>query len=253
MNRNRNVPEYTLRRSARRRTIEIQVRPDSIKVLAPSRVNQIRIDNFVAEKAQWIHARQRELQMRQPTPPIDTVLDQGSQILWLGHRYCLEVSDGEAQTRMVILPEGIRLELSKRIRKPRIEAISEQLERCYKEQALLFFQQRVIFWSEQTGATPSKVVVRYYRRKWGCCNSRGVVSFNWLLMMAPLTIIDYVIVHELSHLREMNHSSRFWLEVDKFYPECRQAQTWLKLNGGSLQWPPVQEIAGHEQPFPDKG
>lgn len=246
MNPNSNVPEYSLRRSAKRRTIEIQVRPDSIKVLAPSRVSQTRIDNFVAEKAQWIYSRQRELRMRQPTPSIDTVLDQGRQILWLGQRYRLDVSAGEAHTRMVLLPEVIRLELSKRIRKPRIEAISEQLERCYREHALLFFQQRVQFWAEQTGNIPSRVIVRYYRRKWGCCNSRGVVSFNWLLMMAPLMVIDYVIVHELSHLREMNHSSRFWLEVGKSYPEYRQAKNWLKLNAGLLQWPPVQEVTEQE-------
>ena len=72
-------------------------------------------------------------------------------------------------------------------------------------------------------------------------------------MMAPLTVIDYVIVHELSHLREMNHSSRFWLEVEKSYPEYRQAKNWLKLNGGLLQWPPVQEVTEPEQPFQGTG
>ena len=240
MNIKHNVPEYTLQRSARRRTIEIQVRPDSIRVLAPKRVAQARIDSFVVEKTDWIRTRQQELLLRGASQLVPVVLDQGSPIPWLGERFKLCISDGEPQTRVQLLPDGIKLELSHRIRKPQSEAVLEQLEYWYREQALQLFQQRVNDWSELMGLEPSKVVVRSYRRKWGCCNSRGVVSFNWLLIMAPLNIIDYVIVHELSHLREMNHSSRFWLEVEKFYPDYPKAKTWLNDQGRGLQWPPVQ-------------
>lgn len=235
------VPEYTLQRSARRRTIEIQVRPESIRVLAPSRVAQRRIDSFVVEKTDWIRARQQELLQRLPSLSPPVVLDQGSQLLWLGKRFKLRVSDAQPQTYVQLSSDEITLALSRRIRKPRSEAIVGQLERWFRDQALQFFQQRVNYWSELMGVVPSTVVVRSYRRKWGCCNSRGVVSFNWLLIMAPLTIIDYVIIHELSHLREMNHSSRFWLEVEKFYPDYSQAKNWLNNQGASLQWPPVQD------------
>lgn len=240
MNIKHNVPEYTLQRSARRRTIEIQVRPDSIRVLAPKRVAQARIDSFVVEKTDWIRTRQQELLLRGASQLVPVVLDQGSPILWLGERFKLCISDGEPQTRVQLLPDGIKLELSHRIRKPQSEAVLEQLEYWYREQALQLFQQRVNDWSELMGLVPSKVVVRSYRRKWGCCNSRGVVSFNWLLIMAPLSVIDYVVVHELSHLREMNHSSRFWLEVERFYPDYRKAKNWLNDKGRELRWPPVQ-------------
>lgn len=240
MNIKHNVPEYTLQRSARRRTIEIQVRPDSIRVLAPKRVAQARIDSFVVEKTDWIRTRQQELLLRWSSQLAPVILDQDSQILWLGERFKLCISDGEPQTRVQLLPNEIKLELSRRIRKPQSEAIIEQLEYWYREQALQLFQQRVNDWSGLMGIVPSAVVVRSYRRKWGCCNSRGIVSFNWLLIMVPLSIIDYVIVHELSHLREMNHSSQFWLEVEKFYPDYRQAKIWLNDKGGRLQWPPVQ-------------
>ena len=239
MNSKYHVPEYTLRRSARRRTIEIQVRPDSIRVLAPSRVAQKRIDSFVVEKSAWIRIRQQELLHRQSLLSVSVVLEEGSQLPWLGEHFKLSVSDDESQTCVQLLTDEIKLSLSKRIRKPKTEAITEQLERWYRDQSLQFFQQRVQHWSGLMGLVPSKVIVRSYRRKWGCCNSRSVVSFNWLLIMAPLDIIDYVIVHELSHLREMNHSSRFWLEVEKFYPDYREAKNWLNHKGGQLQWPPV--------------
>lgn len=240
MNIKHNVPEYTLQRSARRRTIEIQVRPDSIKVLAPKRVSQARIDCFVVEKTDWIRTRQQELLLRRSAQLTPVLLEQGSQLLWLGERFKLCISNRASQTRVQLLPDEIKLELSRRIRKPQSEAVVEQLEYWYREQALQLFQQRVNDWSGLMGVVPSTVVVRSYRRKWGCCNSRGVVSFNWLLIMAPLNIIDYVIVHELSHLREMNHSSRFWLEVEKFYPDYPKAKTWLNDQGRGLQWPPVQ-------------
>ncbi|MDO6564580.1 SprT family zinc-dependent metalloprotease [Amphritea sp. 1_MG-2023] len=232
------LPEYTLRRSARRRSIEIQVRPDSVRVLAPTRVLQSEINRLVAAKADWIIARQQALRLRRPQAPISSPLDQGSELLWLGERRLLEVEVNQPDTCVTVSPERIKLILSRRIRKAREKAISEQLLLWYREQAQHYFQTRVRFWGVHMRLTPSQVRVRSYRRKWGCCNSRGVVSFNWLLIMAPVHIIDYVIVHELSHLQHMNHSAAFWDCVAKFYPDYRGAKAWLDLQGGHLDWPP---------------
>ena len=233
------MPQYTLRRSSRRRTIEIQVRPDSVRVLAPARVAQSRIDRLVAEKTEWIRVRQQELRLRLPSAPAPTVLDQGSQLLWLGEWLTLDVAVDQPATRTTIFPGRIKSELSRRIRKNRVEAVREQLELWYRAQAQHYFETRVAHWSRQMKLAPSKVVVRSYRRKWGCCNSRGVVSFNWLLMMAPAAIIDYVIVHELSHLQQMNHSSAFWAIVARYYPGYRDAKAWLNRSSQQLQWPPA--------------
>lgn len=233
------IPDYTVRRSSRRRTIEIQVRPDSVRVLAPTRVAQSRIDQLVSEKTDWIITRQRELRLRMPVCPSPVILDQGSQLFWLGQPLTLDVIVDQPETRVNLSSDRIQLTLSRRIRKSRTDAINEQLELWHRQQAQRYFEQRVSEWSAHMKLSPSAVVVRSYRRKWGCCNSRGVISFNWLLIMAPATIIDYVIVHELSHLKQMNHSPLFWQEVRRFYPDYADAKAWLNSNGTRLQWPPV--------------
>ncbi|WP_417225559.1 M48 family metallopeptidase [Amphritea sp.] len=232
------LPEYSLRRSARRRTIEIQVRPDSVRVLAPTRVSRARIDRLVAEKTDWINARQQALRLRVPAAVTVRPLDQGSELRWLGERLTLELLPNRPETLVTVSDDQLQLALSGRIRKAREEAITEQIERWYRAQALQYFHTRVLFWSEHMRLKPSAVRVRSYRRKWGCCNSRGVVSFNWLLVMAPVHIIDYVIVHELSHLQHMNHSAAFWSVVANYYPDYREAKAWLDHQGGHLHWPP---------------
>ncbi len=229
-------PAYTLQRSSRRRTVEIQVRPEGVRVLAPSRVARSRIDQFVRQKAEWINQRQRELQRRlsELEPYTQKALEHGATLQWLGERCDLTVLPRGPQTVIEQCGSEIRVSLSRRIRKAESIALQEQLERWYREQADLLLQSRVRYWAEQTGLQPARVICRSYRRKWGCCNSRREVSFNWLLIMAPLWVIDYVIVHELCHLQEMNHSSRFWLLVERSYPQYRQAKRWLHENGSRL-------------------
>lgn len=239
MNLVNNIPEYILRRSARRRTIEIQVRPESVRVLAPTRVTRGRIDRFVAEKAQWITERQQALRSRMLQQPAARSLDQGSDLLWLGERLNLKVREHQSATAVTLNEASLCLALSRRIRKPREAAIKEQLELWYREQATRYFHTRVRFWSAHMRLMPAQIKVRSYRRKWGCCNSRGEISFNWLLIMAPVHIIDYVIVHELSHLQQMNHSPAFWSVVVQYYPDYREAKRWLDRQGSALQWPPI--------------
>ena len=231
------LPTYSLHRSRRRRTVEIQVRPDTIRVLAPVAVSRSRIDQFVAQKAGWISQRQQELQARLPEPVTDVELDSGSEIAYLGKRYRLQVIDNCSRT-LVMLAEGqLTLQLSTRIRKPRSVAVQQQLELWYRQQAQQWLEQRVLYWSRQTGLCPQSVSARSYRRKWGCCNSRGELRFNWLLILAPEPIIDYVVIHELCHLQEMNHSPAFWDLVRQFYPEYKAARAWLNKEGAGLQWP----------------
>lgn len=239
------IPEYILRRSARRRTIEIQVRPDSVRVLAPAQVSRARIDCFVAEKTDWINARQQALRLRVPAAGTEKPLDQGSELWWLGQRLTLMLLPDRPKTWVRVSDDRLQLALSVRIKKAREIAIAEQLECWYRAQASEYFHTRVSLWAGHMRLTPSAVRVRSYRRKWGCCNSRGVVSFNWLLMMAPVHIIDYVIVHELSHLQHMNHSAAFWSMVANYYPDYREAKAWLDHHGGCLHWPPRGSLDEH--------
>lgn len=102
------------------------------------------------------------------------------------------------------------------------------------DRALDFFPQRVRMIAQQMNVRFGRITVRNQKTRWGSCSSKGNLNFNCLLMLCPPDVRDYVIVHELCHLKEMNHSPRFWAEVEKAMPDYRQPLQWLKQNGPPL-------------------
>ena len=109
----------------------------------------------------------------------------------------------------------------------------EQIE-VLADQAKTYIPQRVRFFAPQIGVTYGKITIRRQKTRWGSCSSQGNLNFNLLLMLTPPEVIDYIVVHELCHRKEMNHSPRFWAEVEKILPDYRIRQKWLKENGGIL-------------------
>ena len=103
-----------------------------------------------------------------------------------------------------------------------------------KQAAAADLPARVERWAGRIGVQPQGLTLRTQRRRWGSCSGRGRISLNALLMLAPEAVRDYVVVHELCHLRELNHSPRFWQEVAQALPEYGAAQAWLKQNGLAL-------------------
>ncbi|WP_199610889.1 M48 family metallopeptidase [Flocculibacter collagenilyticus] len=113
--------------------------------------------------------------------------------------------------------------------------LSKKIPESYRLRAQAVITERVEYYASVMQLTPSKLQFKRYKRRWGSCSAAGVVSFNWLLIMAPLWVIDYVVVHELCHLKEMNHSNKFWRWVACYYPNYADAKHWLQTNGHSLQ------------------
>lgn len=100
----------------------------------------------------------------------------------------------------------------------------------YTEQALDYFEQKMPVYAQQIGVEYTKIQVKNYKSRWGSCYSDGRIQFNWKLMQAPSWVIDYVIVHELCHLKHANHSSAFWSLVQHHYPRTQEAKHWLKTH-----------------------
>lgn len=102
------------------------------------------------------------------------------------------------------------------------------------EEALKVIPERVEYFAKVIGVTYGKITIRNQKTRWGSCSSKGNLNFNCLLMLAPLEVLDYVVVHELCHRKQMNHSKAFWLEVEKVLPDYKEARKWLKEEGSQM-------------------
>ena len=108
------------------------------------------------------------------------------------------------------------------------------LTRRYIDAAKEYFPKRVAYFHQFTGGTYSRIIIRDQKTRWGSCSSKGTLSFNWRLMLAPPAILDYVVVHELCHLRHMDHSPAFWQAVGEVFPDYASARKWLRKHGQEL-------------------
>lgn len=123
--------------------------------------------------------------------------------------------------------------------KEKLEAEStEKLTRekviALAEEALKVIPERVEYFAKVIGVTYGKITIRNQKTRWGSCSSKGNLNFNCLLMLAPSEVLDYVVVHELCHRKQMNHSKAFWLEVEKVLPNYKEVRKWLKEEGSQM-------------------
>lgn len=102
------------------------------------------------------------------------------------------------------------------------------------QKALSVIPDKVKYYAEIMGVTYGRITIRNQKTRWGSCSSKGNLNFNCLLMLMPDKVLDYVVVHELCHLKQMNHSKKFWMEVERYMPDYQNYKKWLNENGGAL-------------------
>ncbi len=110
----------------------------------------------------------------------------------------------------------------------------KRLEAIYRKAAREYFPKRVSHYARMLGVTYGKISIRDQKTRWGSCSSEGNLSFNWRLILAPPDVLDYVVIHELCHRKEMNHSKEFWALVESHMPEYKERRKWLRENGNNL-------------------
>ncbi len=218
---------YTLVRSTRRiRTIALHVDGGELRVLAPMRTSQAEIDALLARRSDWIAAR---LQAVSESPPV--LLASGTaELPYRGVSLRVSVTSTSDRRATVELTEG-ELRLSLPLNTPSGQAeptARTAIEAWYRARALELVREAVERWSATSGLVPKAVFVRDQKRRWGSCAPDGTLRFNWRLAMFAPAVLEYVVVHELIHLRHRNHAPAFWAAVEELLPAYREQRAALK-------------------------
>ncbi len=218
-------------RTARRKTLSIEVSHQGVKARAPLRMRHSSIVDFVIAKQSWINRHRQNLPARKP----ELRLIDGAE-LWLhGERQHLSIIQGS--NKLISLTQDSIVVPVRKSKLPLEQTVKNKLLRWYKSIAYDELLRKVAYHSRQMNIPTNKslnIKVRDYKRRWGSCDSNGDLSFNWRIIQAPSGILDYVVVHELAHCHEFNHSKKFWRIVEKQMPDWKQRQSWLHKNGAAL-------------------
>ncbi len=212
---------------SKRRSFAIQVKRDGrLIVRAPQKASLKEIKRIVEQKSEWILRKQNLVQQKLTEITPKRYLE-GEEFLFLGKKHPLYFKKNPGYS--IALSNG-----SFTIDENYIGHERDLFVFWYKIQAKRIFTERAAFYSSQTGLRFSKIKVTNALKRWGSCSSKGNLNFPWRLVMGPAEVIDYVVVHEIAHIRHKNHSKFYWKKVESILPEYKKHEKWLKDNGHLL-------------------
>jgi len=209
-------------RSARARGYRLTLRRDGTAVATiPIRGSEREARHFVEQHRAWLE-RARERQRHRPRGA--ELWPLGTRVLWRGNLEELRAASAGDRPQVCLAADVFRV--------PALEGdLRPTLEAHFARRAKIELPARTWELAAVTGVDVRHVTVRNQRARWGSCSASGTISLNWRLVQTPEFVRDYIIFHELMHLREMNHSARFWARVEEVCPGWRDAERWLKHNG----------------------
>lgn len=223
-------PTVEVVRTNRLRTATIKVVGNKVVISVPKLLSDARIKDLLVKKSTWIKKKlidHAQIPMPKPREYVN-----GESFQYLGKNYRLKVVQGSEAG--VKLNRGYIEVTTKKSAKVTDKVIREQLINWYMDLAIVRFKEKTFKYAKQLGVIPNSITVRDYKSRWGSCSVKGDISFNWRIILAPQHIVDYVVVHELSHMIQHNHSLKYWKLVEKVMPNHQEYKEWLKVNGASL-------------------
>jgi predicted metal-dependent hydrolase len=211
------------RRSATARQYRLSLGRDGVAVATiPARGSLREAERFVERQRAWLE-RARERQAGRPREAAFWTV--GTRVLWRGELTEIRLAAGGQRPSVSLAADVFRL--------PALEGnLRPSLHQRFLRLAKVELPARAWELAAETRMNVTRVSVRNQRSRWGSCTASGAISLNWRLILVPDFVRDYIIVHELMHLREMNHSRRYWACVDAAFPAWRQAEAWIKQNSG---------------------
>lgn len=216
-------------RTNRRKSADIRVEEGAVSIVVPVSTSVDKIDQLLLNKRQWI--REKMALQRDMAPPSSKEFVSGEAFPYLGRNYRLKVENGPFAP--VKLRHGrLVAQVPKGSQQPHM--IRNAIIRWYKRQAEHKLREKVKRFAPLVGVEPTGVNIRSFKSRWGSCTAKGELEFNWLIMLAPNRMVDYVVIHELCHLIHHDHSPNFWHQVARVMPDYQHCREWLREHSATL-------------------
>ncbi|PAK43952.1 M48 family metallopeptidase [Priestia megaterium] len=227
--------EYNLKRSNRRKTMSISVDQHGVSVISPSVTEIEKVESILYKKAVWIKKQLADFE-KMNTNIIQHSFLSGEKLPYLGRYYRLKVvKTNTVQPSLRFYQGRFLAEI------PHETAKKEQRNIIYplyiewiKIRAHEFTKNRIKRFILKLQQEPNKIVIKEQKQRWGSCTASGNILLNWRVFLAPTSIVDYVLAHELVHLKHMNHSKEYWDTLQMLLPDYEKRKEWLKVNGRTL-------------------
>ena len=215
-------------RSIKLKSLSIKISKDCISVIAPFFISNNKIDKLLNKKFNWI---KKQLFIQNNIHPlIEKKYVNGEEFKYLGKTFKLQIIIGVKYS--IKIEDNFLIVIVKNTKNK--NKIKKLIHNWFYKNSISYFKEKTLLHAEVNNLKFLSVKVREYKARWGSCSINGDITFNWRLIMAPPRIIEYVIIHELVHLIEHNHSPKYWEHVKEIYPNANEAKNWLIFNGKTL-------------------
>jgi predicted metal-dependent hydrolase len=222
---------FEIKRGKRKKSVAIQVNPmATVTVFSPWHIDDEKIRMIVRKKVGWIIQKQEQIKNNRDSNPVKEFVS-GESFPYLGRHYRLKVikasSDTEINCRLVNGRFLVEVNGNSGGKGDRV-AVKRNLIKWYLEHAKEKIGERVNRFAPLIGKRPASIKIKNQEKRWGSCSRGGIIRFNWKIVMAPISVMDYVIVHELCHLIYPHHSTHFWHKVQSIIHDYKKRRDWLK-------------------------
>lgn len=229
--------EYKIKRSGRSKTVSIAVIPEEgLVVTAPTRATRQRLDDLVRRKGAWVIQRlKRQSDLPPPLPVREFV--SGETYKYLGRQYRLKVETRSKGGLVRLHGAYLTITLDKgQPERLRTSQAGLALVGWYRARATDYLPRRASQWASKLGLEDPKIVISEPAKRWGSASKNGTLRINWRIIQAPVTLVDYVLVHELTHLIHEDHGREFWATVGRVMPDYEERKKRLRDLGPGLVW-----------------
>jgi predicted metal-dependent hydrolase len=209
---------------SKRKTLSLTINENAELIIrAPKRLSIEKIQDFINEKENWINRKKRLIENQ-----IKDVTSNHNKLLYLGNLFPINVEQNASKELFFTGEEFIANSIEP-------DSLSLSIKKWYKNKFKEIALPRVAYFANKHNLMVNQVRIKNQKTMWGSCSSKNNINLNYLLLMAPMGVIDYVIVHELVHTIHRNHSTDFWDSVESIMPEFEEHKRWLKKNGYKLR------------------